>query len=115
MKTLLVSGGDTPPPRPLVELIARGSTAFEERTAADLSGGRSLPDADRLVFWSDGLDASVSDLAARYHRAEERQGREMIVFVTSSPSESVTALPNTETYVWPQDRERLEMAFLTGA
>ena len=27
----------------------------------------------------------------------------------------VTALPNTETYVWPQDRERLEMAFLTGA
>jgi hypothetical protein len=115
MKTLLISGGETPPPAPLVDLIARGSTALEQRRSADLLASESMPDADRIVFWSASDDSGVREVAARYHRAEQITHREAIVFVSGSRSDAFPTLPNTETYVWPQDQDRLEMAFLTGA
>jgi hypothetical protein len=115
MRTLLISGGDTTVPDPLVDLLTRGSTSLEQRRAADLTGAAALLDADRIVFWSAGDDATVAEIAARYRQAERAKQREAIVFVTSSPSTSAAALPNTETYLWPQDRDRLMMAFMTGA
>lgn len=115
MKTLLISGGETEPPASLVDLLTRGSTSLEQRRAADLTGAGSLTDADRVVFWSDGHDAAIAEVAARYRRAERADDREAIVFVTGSRSTPPAALPNTEAYVWPQDRDRLVMAFMTGA
>ena len=115
MKTVLISGTGASAPAPLVELLTRGSTSLEQRSAADLAGQDSLLDADRIVFWSAGNDSTLGEVAARYRRSERAEGREAIVFITAAGTSSVTALPNTETYVWPQDRERLEMAFLTGA
>ena len=115
MRTLLISGGQTAPPASLVDLLTRGSTSLEQRRAADLTGSGSLTDADRVVFWSEGDDAAIEEVAARYHRAERAERREAIVFVTASRSTQPAALPNTETYVWPQDRDRLVMAFMTGA
>jgi hypothetical protein len=115
MKTLLISGAGTGVPAPLVELLTRGSTSLEQRRAAELTASDPLLDADRIVFWSAGNDSTLADVAARYRRIERAEGREAIVFITAAGSASITALPNTETYVWPQDRERLEMAFLTGA
>jgi hypothetical protein len=53
-------------------------------------------------------------MAERYRTEERAERREAIVFVTAR-STPTTTLPNTETYVWPQDRDRLVMAFLTGA
>ncbi len=115
MRTLLISGGETAPPEPLVDLLTRGSTSFEQQCAADVAGAASLVDADRIVFWSGGDDANLAEIAARYRSAERAQRREAIVFVTASRSGPPAALPNTETYVWPQDRDRLMMAFMTGA
>ena len=115
MKTVLISGTGASAPAPLVELLTRGSTSLEQRRAADLAGQDSLLDGDRIVFWSAGNDSTLADVAARYRRSERAEGREAIVFITAAGTSPVTALPNTETYTWPQDRERLEMAFLTGA
>ena len=113
MRTLLISGGETAPPASLVDLLTRGSTSLEQRRAADLAGA-GLIDVDRVVFWSEGDDAAIVDVATRYRDAERADEREAIVFVTASQS-TPAALPNTETYVWPQDRDRLMMAFMTGA
>jgi hypothetical protein len=115
MRTLLISGGETAPPASLVDLLTRGSTSLEQRRAADLAGAGSLTDADRVVFWSEGDDAAIAEVVARYRRAERAERREAIVFVTASRSTPPAALPNTETYVWPQDQDRLTMAFMTGA
>ena len=67
------------------------------------------------MFWSAGGDKAIAELAARYRRAERADQREAIVFVTAAGSPPAAALPNTEVYVWPQDQDRLTMAFLTGA
>ena len=115
MRTLLISGGETAAPDPLVDLLTRGSTAVEQRQAADLARTGSLVDADRVVFWSAGDDPAIAEIAERYRTAERAERREAIVFITGSRSTPTTTLPNTETYVWPQDRDRLMMAFLTGA
>jgi hypothetical protein len=88
---------------------------MEQRHAADLAPTGSLMDADRVVFWSAGHDPVIAEIAERYRTAERAERREAIVFVTGSQSTPATTLPNTETYVWPQDRDRLMMAFLTGA
>ena len=115
MRTLLISGGETAVPSPLVDLLTRGSTSLEQRHAADLTRTGSLVDADRVVFWSAGYDPAIAEIAERYRTAERAEQREAIVFITAARSTPATALPNTETYVWPQDRDRLMMAFLTGA
>ena len=115
MRTLLISGGETAPPASLVDLLMRGSTSLEQCRAAELADSASLTDADRVVFWSDGHDAAIAEVAARYRRAERAERREAIVFVTASRSTPPATLPNTETYVWPQDQDRLTMAFMTGA
>ena len=114
MRTLLISG-ETPAPAPLVDLLTRGSTSVEQRRAADLTRAGSLAEADRIVFWFTGGDKAVAELAARYRRAERADKRETIVFVTAAGSPPAAALPDTEVYVWPQDQDRLTMAFLTGA
>src|SRR3954464_4457665 len=115
MRTVLISGGEMPAPAPLVDLIARGSTSFEQHRAAELTGSRSLVEADRIVFWSAGDDPILAEVAQRYRRAERAERREAIVFVMPAGSAPAAGLPDTETYVWPQDQDRLMMAFLTGA
>jgi hypothetical protein len=57
----------------------------------------------------------VHDLAARLARAEKTSRREAIVFVTDHDGDTVPGLSETEFFVWPQDEDRLTMAFLTGA
>jgi hypothetical protein len=115
MKTLLISGGVTPLPDTLRDVITRGSTAVEQRRATDLAPGASMPDADRIVFWTTGSDPALRQLASRYAKAEQAERREKIVFVTTQPGDRVPGLSTTEIFVWPQDQDRLTMAFLTGA
>jgi hypothetical protein len=74
-----------------------------------------MPDADRIVFWSAGPDTGMRQLASRYAQAEKAERREAIVFVTTTPDEPVAGLSDTECFLWPQDEDRLRMAFLTGA
>jgi hypothetical protein len=115
MKTLVITAGDAPLPPELDGVIRRGSTAIERRRAADLAPAGAPLEADRIVFWSPAPDAVVRQLAGRYASAEATARKEAIVFVTSTPGDTVPGLPATEFFVWPQDKDRLTMAFLTGA
>jgi hypothetical protein len=115
MKTLVITAGDTSLPPELDDVITRGSTAIERRRAADLAPAGATPDADRIVFWSPAPDAAVRQLAGRYAKAEAKARREVIVFVTSTPGDAVSGVSATEFFVWPQDKDRLTMAFMTGA
>lgn len=113
MKTLLIA--DAPVPDQLRQFITRGSTSVDERRVADEAPSGALPDADRIVFWSTGADAGLRRLASRYAKAEKAERKEAIVFVTPTPGDRVVGLSSTECFLWPQDEDRLRMAFLTGA
>jgi hypothetical protein len=115
MKTLLISGGSVPLPGTLREVIARGSTSLNERRAADIDPSTALSEVDRVVFWASSGDAAIHDLAERFARAEKTSRREALVFVTDAGERPVPGLSDTEFFVWPQDEDRLTMAFLTGA
>jgi hypothetical protein len=116
MKTLFIRGSAAPP-APLRDVIARGSTAFQERRISEVSAdATTLGDVDRIVFWAAADDAAVSALARQYARLEQAQRREAIVFVTPQGSEvQVPGLSPNEFYEWPCDEDRLKMAFMTGA
>lgn len=116
MKTLLICG-DAPPPAPLRDVIARGSTSLQQRRADEVSRDAAAPlDADRIVFWAAGGDAAVRALARTYARAERAQRREAIVFVTpEGTAAEVEGLSPLELFEWPRDEDRLKMAFMTGA
>jgi len=115
MKTLLISGGTAPLPGALRTVIARGSTSVTERRAAGIDAAAALAEVDRIVFWASSGDPAVHELAARFVRAEKASRREAIVFVTDAGDRTVPGLSNSEFFVWPQDEDRLTMAFLTGA
>jgi hypothetical protein len=117
MKTLVITAGETPIPPELEQVIRRGSTAVDLRRASDVAAEAALPRVDRVVFWSPGsADApSLRPVLDRVARAERNAQREVIVFVSSMPGDGGTGLSPTECFVWPQDRDRLTMAFLTGA
>ena len=112
MKTLLISGSQ-PLPDPLRELIAKGSTSLHERAASETSTSAGL-DADRVVFWATSGDRDIRELAAKLARAEARERREVIVFVTPDDS-AAEGLAANEMFSWPRDEDRLKMAFMTGA
>jgi hypothetical protein len=116
MKTLLISG-DAPPPAPLRDVVERGSTAFEERCASDVSPDAATElEVDRIVFWAGAADAAVRSLARDCARAERAQRREAIVFVTpQGTAAQVEGLSPHEVFEWPCDEDRLKMAFMTGA
>ncbi len=112
MKTLLISGSP-PIPSALRDLIARGSTSLQERRAKDTTIDAGL-DADRVVFWAARTDDDVRELATKLARAEARERREVIVFVSPDGS-GIDGVAANETFVWPRDEDRLTMAFMTGA
>ena len=112
MKTILISGAQ-PLPAALRDVIAKGSTSLEERKPNDTSPAAGL-DADRVVFWAASGDRGVLELATKLARAEARERREVIVFVTPDGS-AADGLSDNETFVWPRDEDRLKMAFMTGA
>jgi hypothetical protein len=114
MKTLLISSADTPLPPALRDVIVRGSTSVDERSARDLDLSATLAGVDRIVFWSIG-DRATRTVAAECAKAEKRVGREAIVFVTTDGAERVEGLSEGELFVWPRDEDRLIMAFMTGA
>jgi hypothetical protein len=115
MKTLIITAGDLPIPAELDDVIARGSTSVERRRVSDIVPSAPMPDADRVVFWSSGADLVVRQLAVRYAKAENKARKEVIVFVTDATVPTIPRLSATEVFVWPQDRDRLTMAFMTGA
>ena len=115
MRTLLIRGAD-PVPAPVRELIDRGSTSVELRQLAQVP--ERMPDKfDRIVFWAAGHDSALQAIARRYAEREAAERREVIVFITpdAGGAAAVPALAANEVYVWPRDKDRLEMAFLTGA
>jgi hypothetical protein len=116
MKTVIISGG-TPLPAELRDLVERGSTSLVEHRADELAGERVALDADRIVFWTASGDEHVLALADRYSQAEAAERREVLVFITPerNPIQPWSALPPNEFFVWPNDEDRLKMAFLTGA
>jgi hypothetical protein len=112
MKTLLISGSE-PVPAALRELIAKGSTSLLERRAGETSASAGL-DADRVVFWAVTGDDDLRELARQLARAEARERREVIVFVSPDGS-APEGLSDNEIFGWPRDEDRLKMAFMTGA
>jgi hypothetical protein len=115
MKTLVITAGDAPLPPELEDVITRGSTAVERRRAGELPPAAALPEVDRVVFWSPRSDAAVRQIAGRYARAEDKSRKEAIVFVTTTAGERIAGVSETELFVWPEDKDRLTMAFMTGA
>jgi hypothetical protein len=115
MKTLVITAGDTPLPPELEQVIRRGSTSVERRRAADVPPAAAMPDADRIVFWSSTPDQAIRHLASRYGRAEMKSRTETIVWVTTTPGDTVPEVAPGELFLWPQDQDRLTMAFMTGA
>lgn len=113
MKTLLISGG-TPLPAAIRETIERGSTSLIEKRAGDVDPETAL-DVDRVVFWATNGDDELRTLAERCARAERRERREALVFVTPDDHPKVSGLAANEVFVWPRDEDRLTMAFMTGA
>jgi hypothetical protein len=110
VKTLLISGS-TPVPGKLVEIIERGSTSVARGTAVDVS----RQTFDRIVFWAGPFDRALADAARTLATREAREHREAIVFVCEGEAGPLDGVPANEQYVWPQDEDRLEMAFMTGA
>ena len=115
MKTVLISGGNVPLPDTLRDVISRGSTSVDERTAADVNSSGSLAGADRVVFWASSGDDAIRALAVQYARANMGERKDGIVFVTTASTADVPGLAETDVFVWPRDEDRLTMAFLTGA
>jgi hypothetical protein len=112
MKTVLICGNE-PAPAALRDLITKGSTSVEERRAAEAEG--ITGDADRIVFWRAAGDSTLDSLAGRMARQEAAERREVVVFVSADASSPVIpGLSPNEQYVWPQDRDRLEITFLTS-
>jgi hypothetical protein len=114
VKTLLIRGGDTPVPDHVREVIVRGSTSVEERTVSDVEASSSIAGADRIVFWSEGDDATRA-LAAKCASNENPEGKEAIVFVTPDGGGRLAGLGREQVFEWPRDEDRLVMAFMTGA
>lgn len=114
MKTLIISGAGPALPAALRDVIARGSTAVEERTAKETAAANRLDAVDRIVIWSPG-DAATARLAEQYAAAERKARREAIVFVTTDEGSRVAGLAEHEQFCWPRDEDRLVMAFMTGA
>jgi hypothetical protein len=113
MKTLLISGR-SPVPDAVRQVVEKGSTSVHERRADEVSAEASL-EADRVVFWATSRDGELRDLAARCARAEARERREVIVYVTPDVAPDVPGLAPNEVFVWPRDEDRLKIAFMTGA
>lgn len=113
MQTLLINGS-TAVPEDLREIVERGSTSLVERRASEVAADAAL-DADRVVFWAAKADADLRALAGRCARAEARERREVIVFITPDADPQVAGLAPHEVYIWPRDEDRLKMAFMTGA
>ena len=112
MKTVLICG-DEPAPAALRDLITNGSTSVEERRVAEAEG--ITADADRIVFWRAAGDSTLDSLAGRMARQEAAERREVVVFVSADAAAPVIpGLSPNEQYVWPQDRDRLEITFLTS-
>jgi hypothetical protein len=85
MKTLLVRGLGTVPPR-VKEILRAGSTEMKEVRADEERDATTL-EADRVVVWNEG-EIELRSTAAR--------------------RESVARLK------WPQDEDKLRMFFQTG-
>jgi len=66
MRTVLIRGGDEPPPE-LRHIVATGSTEVLEVAGDD---GRATQDADRVVIW-DGRDVIVEDRRLRWPEDED--------------------------------------------
>jgi hypothetical protein len=115
MKTLLITGKGAPVPGALRDVIARGSTSLAERRADEVAAAAPATHLDRVVFWAAEADPSLRELASRYARLERAERQEIVVYVTTMADDSVPDLSPDEVYVWPQDEDRLMMAFMTGA
>jgi hypothetical protein len=114
MKTVLISGAQAMPAQ-LRDLVERGSTSVQTQRPGDLDEA-SVLSADRIVFWSSGADDGLRSAAERLARAEARDRREALVFVTTESNlERPASISDNEFFVWPRDEDRLRMAFLTGA
>ena len=113
VKTVLIRRGDTPLPTAVRDVIVRGSTSLEERVVSDAGASSSIANADRVVFWSAG-DEATRELAERCASAGP-EGREAIVFVTPDGGARLPGLGDDQVFEWPRDQDRLVMAFMTGA
>jgi len=67
MRTVLIRGGDEPPPE-LRHIVATGSTEVLE--VPDDDDGRATQDADRVVTWN-GRDVIVEDRRLRWPEDED--------------------------------------------
>jgi hypothetical protein len=115
MKTLVITADGEPLPPELEEVIRRGSTAVERIRGSELPAAAALPRVDRVVFWASGSASPLRPVVDRFVRDERKTRREVILFVSTEPDDAGAGLSATERFVWPHDRDRLTMAFMTGA
>ena len=80
---------------------------------SDAGASSSIANADRVVFWSAGDDAT-RELAERCASAGP-EGREAIVFVTPDGGARLPGLGDDQVFEWPPRSGSTRMAFMTGA
>ena len=115
MRTVLISS-DARVPAPVREIVERGSTALQDRRAAEVhvpSLERDRP--DRVVLFETSRDNTLRDIARTLVRDDPRDAATQVVFVTAAGAEPPPALGPDQVFVWPRDEDRLKMAFMTGA
>jgi hypothetical protein len=117
MKSLLVSGHDAPP-ADLVDIVEQGSTSVDRVSTAELSTfvSRAGFGVDRVVFWAGGADADLRSVAINYASSADAASGQAIVYVTPTASDPAPiGVAQDSCFVWPRDKDKLKMIFMTGA
>ncbi len=104
MKSLLVSLAGTVP-NELREWVRQGSTSVEIATGPDAAHAVDLS-VDRIVVWSDAdgtLPRGVDTLEPR-----------RVFYVSSKRDARPRGLGRDQTFLWPDDRDKLRMILTVG-
>ena len=113
MKTLVVSSARVPDD--LRDILERGSTTIDSLDAGDATPdaiGRLAP--DRVVFWHVPGDDELERVANAMARNDPGEATTSLVFVSAAPPGTGQWLAPDQVFVWPNDEDRLRMAFMTG-
>jgi len=103
MRTLMIERGGTAPDE-LRDIVERGSTELVQPIAT------SAADVDRVVIWeAKGSERTLTPQGAlRWPDSAE-------VFVITPDTRELAADSRSTVLAWPEDADRLRMAFMTGA
>jgi hypothetical protein len=113
MRTVIVTG-DEGLPEELEEIIARGSTSTRVQAAPDVP--TDMPAGlDRIVFWERAPDDAVRRVAERWCGTAHCDAKPRVSFISAGAAGAPRGIAPDDWFVWPRDKEKLMLVFMTGA